>query len=156
MVSHYVIMKSSVIHPRSDSWNWPRSSEWSLRRTKSNYSSWYFPWKYRERAPVGRGQPGSDYRKLRHWANLGMSKTRTKCLANPGSCGAGSVIFPAEGKTEIQLKRTITKRVSIRLAELVATLITLGFIVENNMEQFLQNHIPFFIESQRAQSESSL
>ena len=27
MVSHYVIMKSSVIHPRSDSQNWPRSSE---------------------------------------------------------------------------------------------------------------------------------
>ena len=28
MVSHYVIMKSSVIHPRSDSRNWPSSSEW--------------------------------------------------------------------------------------------------------------------------------
>ena len=28
MVSHYVIMKSSVIHPRSDSRNWPRNSEW--------------------------------------------------------------------------------------------------------------------------------
>ena len=27
MVSHYVIMKSSVIHLRSDSRNWPRSSE---------------------------------------------------------------------------------------------------------------------------------
>ena len=28
MVSHYDIIKSSVIHPRSDSRNWPRSSEW--------------------------------------------------------------------------------------------------------------------------------
>ena len=28
MVSHYVIMEYSVLHPRSDSRNWPRSSEW--------------------------------------------------------------------------------------------------------------------------------
>ena len=27
MVSYYVIMESSVLHPRSDSRNWPRSSE---------------------------------------------------------------------------------------------------------------------------------
>ena len=27
MVSYYVIMKSNVLHPRSDSRNWPRSSE---------------------------------------------------------------------------------------------------------------------------------
>ena len=28
MVSSDVIMKSSVLHPSSDSRNWPRSSEW--------------------------------------------------------------------------------------------------------------------------------
>ena len=28
MVSHYVIMEYCVLHPRSDSRNWPRSSEY--------------------------------------------------------------------------------------------------------------------------------
>ena len=28
MVSYDVIMNSSMLHPKSDSWNWPRSSEW--------------------------------------------------------------------------------------------------------------------------------
>ena len=29
------------------------------------------------------------------------------CITDPGPCGAGSVIFPADGHEEIQLKRKI-------------------------------------------------
>ena len=33
MVSHYVIIEYCVLHPRSDSWNWPRSAEYGITIT---------------------------------------------------------------------------------------------------------------------------
>jgi len=57
--------------------------------------------------------------------------TDGSCLPNPGPCGAGSCIFPTDNDQTIQLKRPVSHYGSILLAELVAVLMTLEYIWEN-------------------------
>jgi hypothetical protein len=110
-----------------------------------------------------------------HWRNLGNSKSRTKqqeeagkriihdllnnqpsnsavaftdgsCSGNPGPCGSGAIIFHKE--EEIELKRAVSNRGSILLAEIIAIKIVFDFFI-NSKDQELHN-FTIFSDSQSA------
>jgi len=110
-----------------------------------------------------------------YWRNLGSSKTRTKhqeeegrriindqlnlqsvnsaiaftdgsCMGNPGPCGSGAIIY--NNDEEIKLKRAISNRGSILLAELMAIKIVLDHVIGTRNSNL--DNITIFSDSQTA------
>ena len=103
-----------------------------------------------------------------YWRNLGSSKSRTKqqeeagkkhildllnnqpsnsavtftdgsCSGNPGPCGSGAIIFHKE--EEIELKRAVSNRGSILLAEIIAIKIVLDYVYASS-SRYQDNSVP--------------
>jgi hypothetical protein len=55
-----------------------------------------------------------------------LAFTDGSCINNPGSCGAGAVIF--NGNSTIELKKPVSNRASILLGELIAIKLVLDYI----------------------------
>jgi hypothetical protein len=78
--------------------------------------------------------------------NLAVTFTDGSCSGNPGSCGSGAIIFHKEEETEI--KRAVSNRSFILLAEIIAIKIVLDYFI-NSKDQELHN-ITIFSDSQSA------
>jgi hypothetical protein len=99
-----------------------------------------------------------------YWRNLGSSKSRTKQKeearkkiildllnnqpsnsavtftdGNPGPCGSGAIIFHKE--EEIELKRAVSNRDSILLAEIIAINIVLDYVYATS-SRYQDNSVP--------------
>ncbi|CAG2201656.1 RNASEH1 [Mytilus edulis] len=110
-----------------------------------------------------------------YWRNIGSSKSRTtaqieegkqiiseqlqsqtpntavaftdgSCLGNPGPCGAGAIIYIND--KEEKLKRPVSNKGSILLAELIAIKMVLDYIESFSKEQI--NTLTLFSDSQTA------
>ena len=111
-----------------------------------------------------------------YWSQLGSSKNRTSqemgqnimheflseapvrscfaftdgsCLENPGSCGAGAVIFFPDDYRGLELIRPVAGRGSILLAELIAILKALELAVFKKISDF-SSYLQIFSDSQSA------
>jgi len=112
-----------------------------------------------------------------YWNRLGSSKSRTKdqkelgketildlmmkapqgssiaftdgsCISNPGPCGAGAIVYPSEGDP-VLLQQPVSRHGSILLAELVAILMVLEYIIQYPRVATSQS-IRIFCDSQTA------
>jgi ribonuclease HI len=75
--------------------------------------------------------------------NSAVAFTDGSCSGNPGPCGSGAIIF--HKKEQIELKRAVSNRGSILLAEIIAIKIVLDYFI-NSKDQELHN-ITIFSES---------
>ena len=75
--------------------------------------------------------------------------TDGSCLENPGSCGAGAVIFFPDDHRGLELIRPVAARGSILLAELIAILMALELAVSKKISDF-SSSLQIFSDSQSA------
>jgi ribonuclease HI len=76
-------------------------------------------------------------------SNSAVAFTDGSCSGNPGPCGSGVIIFHKE--EEIELKRAVSNRGSILLAEIIAIKIVLDYFI-NSKDQELHNNTNFKLE----------